>query len=494
MKEDDGLSLRDFFNVLYRRIFLLKITILILPAAVLLACFIVDPVYETSGKILVTAKKENAALLQTARDQGTTNILNLNVDETDLNSEMALLTSLDLWMKTVNKLGLASFKKRQPGIIHEEWEKLKKMVRDSLGLESRAFKDQPSKESTEVQEIAKRLIKDFKVVPALKSKIIDVSFKYSDPVMAQKILDKLLELYIPYHLEAYGLPGAEGFYAGQGDFYREKYEAADKELADFKNKWGIAYAERQKAELIATIKQIEDSLVELNANQSQYDNMLSSLKNDVVPTGQLAPSLQRGNENAFISVIATQLLRAKQKQLQVAELFAPESRDYIAAEEMVKDLNKKFQSAIQVEIDVLKAKKASLEQSLKEKQEQLQQFEEKSEESRRLQLSVTIAKERYLQFVSKEEEARLATQEGRNKLVTVSIVGRPVLPVDPIFPMTGLFVLGAFVLSFPIGIAVIFVANFLDSTFDSPGEVESATGCKVLATLGQLSKAQSARS
>ena len=486
MKEEEGLSLRDFFNVLYRRIFLLKIIVLILPIAVLLACFIVDPVYETSGKILVTAKKENAALLQASRDQGTTSILNLNVDETDLNSEMALLTSLELWMKAVNKLGVDAFKKKEPGIVQEHLGELKKMARDFLGIKQRAFKDEASGESAQAQQIAKSLIKDFKVVPALKSKVIDMTFRYSDPVMAKKILDTFLDSYIPYHLEAYGMPGAQGFFAGQGDIYKQKYDAADKELMDFKNKWGIAYAERQKTELISTIKQIEDSLVDLNSSQSQFDNMLDSLRKGIVPTGQLAASSQRGNENTFISVVATQLLRAKQKQLQVAELFTPDSRDYISAEEMVKDLAKKFENAIIVEMDGLKAKKASLEQSLKEKREQLQQLEEKSEDARRLQLAVTVAKERYLQFDSKEEEARLASQEGRNNLVTVSIVGRPMMPADPIFPMTGLFVLAAFVLSFPLGIAVIFMANFFDSTFDSPREVENVTGYNVLATLGKL--------
>ncbi len=486
MKDDEGLTLRDFFNILYRRIFLLKITIVILPIAVLFACYVVDPVYETSGKVLVTAKKENSALLQTPRDQGATSILNLNVDETDLNSEMALLTSLDLWIKTVNHLGLDSFKKKEPNFLAEKFAEFKKTVKDLLGIKPRGGKDGASGESAQVQEIAKRLLKDFKVVPALKSKVIDLTFRYSDPVMAKKILDTLLEQYIPYHLEAYGLPGAQGFFAGQGDIYKEKYDAADKELADFKNKWGIAYAERQKTELIATIKQIEDSLVELSSNQSQYENMMDSLQKGIVPTGQLAPGVQRGNENTFISVIATQLLRAKQKQLQVAELFTPESRDYVAADEMVKDLNKKFQNAIFVEMDVLKAKKASLEQSLKEKQEQLQQLEEKSEEARRLQLAVSIAKERYLQFVAKEEEARLASQEGRSKLVTVSIVGRPMMPIDPIFPMTSIFVLAAFVLSFPVGIAAIFLANFFDSTFDNPREVENTTGFGVLATIGRL--------
>src|SRR5271157_4949587 len=171
MTEDEGLTLRDFFNVLYRRIFLLKITIVILPIAVIFACYVVDPVYETSGKILVTAKKENSVLLQGPRDQGATSILNLNVDETDLNSEMALLTSPDLWIKIVSRLGLDSFKKKEPNLLAKKLGELKKIVRDFLGIQPRGA-NASSRESAQVQEIAKGLVKDFKVVPALKSKVI----------------------------------------------------------------------------------------------------------------------------------------------------------------------------------------------------------------------------------------------------------------------------------------------------------------------------------
>ncbi len=222
--------------------------------------------------------------------------------------------------------------------------------------------------------------------------------------------------------------------------------------------------------------------------------MLASLRNNIIPTGQLAPGLQRGGENTVMSVIATQLLRAKQKQLQLAELFSPNSRDYLAGEEMVKDLAKKFQDSLESETQVLQAKRISLEGSLKEKRKELQQLEEKSEDARRLQLEVSIAKERYLQFVSKEEEARLANLEGGHRLVSVSIVGRPLAPSRPTFPKTGLFVLVAFILAFPLGIGAILVANFFDHTFDNPREVESATGYPVLAALGRLPKTQGSQS
>jgi uncharacterized protein involved in exopolysaccharide biosynthesis len=494
VKQDRGLSVRDGLNAIYRRIHVLKFVVIALPLAVLLACFIVQPVYEVTGNILVTAKRENSALLQTPGDQRTTNILNMNVDETDLNSEMALLTSPELWISTVKKLGLPYFRTGKPGIVQEWWTQVKQTLSELVSFDGSKSGSEAAGDSARVQELAKGLARNLKVTPAPKSKIINLSFVYSDPEKAQKILATLLELYIPYHFEAYRLPGAEGFFAGQGDLYKKKYETAEKELADFKRTWAISYAERQKSELIVFIKQIEDALVEVRSNIGQYEDMLATLKNDVIPTGQLAPGLQRGGENTVISVIATQLLRAKQKQIQLAELFSPDSRDYLSGAEMVKDLTQKFQGALQSEMRVLQAKRVSLEGSLKEKQKELQQLEEKSEEARRLQLETSIAKERYLQFVSKEEEARLANLEGGNRLVSVSVVGGPLVPSSPTFPKTRLFVVISLILAFPIGIGAILVANFFDHTFDNPKEVESGTGYPVLAALGRLPKTQFSQS
>jgi len=488
MSEEFGFSLRDTVNVIYRRIYILKIIVLVLPLSVWVWSLSVTPVYESTAKIIVTAKKESATLLQVPKEAGSSAIVNLNVDETDLNSEVELLQSLDLWTRTVKKLGSARLKEKDGGLIAEHVRSLTASLNNFLGLEKDSSAAGENKQTSELVETARALMKRLKVVPVPKSKVLDVSFRYSNPVMAKTILSVLLEEYVPYHLEVYAVPGAENFFSGQGDLYKQKYEKAEQELTQFKKQWGIASPEKQKTELISLLKQIDDSLVELNANLSQYDNMLAALNQNAFPTGQLAPSLQRGNENTVVNVIATQLLRAKQQQLQAVQQFAPESRDYRQAGELVEALTKKFRQAIQSEQDVLKAKKVSLVASRASKEAQLQLLEEKSEELRKLQLAAAISKERYVQYGTKEEEARMESLKGGNKLVDVSVVGQPFTPAEPVFPKTKLFVLGSLLLAFPVGLGLILVANFLDATLDSPREVEAATGLPVLASIQKLKK------
>lgn len=489
MKEERGLTLRDSLNIIYRRVFVLKFMMVMLPLGVLAACYIVTPVFEATAKVIVTAKKENAALLQAPGELGSSAYINLNVDETDLNSETELLSSPDLWMRTVKALGLefldATDQEDNQGWLRRTRKEIREFlasVFQSSSHESRGEKPEP------MQEKARELIRKFTVKPAPKSKILDLSFKYSDPVKAEKILSKHLELYIPYHLEVYSVPGAEDFFSGQRDIFKEKYLAAEKELNEFKNKWQISSPEKQKSELIALIAEMEDSLIKVNSNLRQYQTIVDSLKQGTISTGQLTPTLEGGHENTVINIIVTQLLRAMQKKLQVAHEFAQGSRELAVAQKVEAALKTRLQEAIEGEMAILSAKKKTLEESLRDKRVPLQQLEAKNEKARRLQLAVSVAKERYLQYIAKEEEARLESLKGRGNLVTVSVVSKPFAPRTPIFPKTWLFVFASFFVAMLLGLAFILIGNFFDHTFDGPREVEAVTGYPCLAVIGRLPK------
>jgi uncharacterized protein involved in exopolysaccharide biosynthesis len=489
MKEYSGFSTRDLLNILYRRILVLKFLVVMFPVAVLVACLVMTPVYESTAKLMVTAKRENTALLQGPSDQGLSSYVNLNVDEIDLNSEMELLTSLDLWTRTVQAVGLTNLRKTGKGYLSRWKARLSASFSEWFGKKPQGSgQDISASEAKEISEMAESLIKMVKVVPFPKSRVIDISVKYYDPEMTHKILTTLLDLYIPYHLEVYSTPGAQQFFSELGKKYYEEFNSADQRLGEFKKKWSISSPEKQKSELIALISQLEDALLGLHANQNQYQNMLESLDAGVIPTGQLTPSKDRGSENTVVAVIATQLLRAQQKKLQTDQYFTRGSRDARVSDESVRELTKTLRESITSEMEVIKAKTASLDEGLKSKQAQLKVLEEKSEESRKLELAAMIAKERYLQYVSKEEEARLENLKRSDRLINVSVVAKPFIPGSPAFPKTFLFVLGAFFLAFPLGIGTILVLNFFDHSFNHPKEVEAATGYPVLAVLTKLTR------
>ncbi len=491
MKQDRGSSTRDILNILLRRAYILIFFVIGLPLAVLAACLVVNPIYQTSGKILVTGKRESSSLLQSPGESSTSQYVNLTVDEIDINSEMELLLSLDLWMKTMQALGMDKLSRPERGVLDVVVERVDQFLSDLKGRpvvqSDKAAEEYPP----EVRPAAERFIAKFKVVPTPKSRVLELSLRWSDPGEAQKVLSKLLDLYPAYHSEVHSVPGAERFFSDRGATYWEEMQKADAAVAEFKKKWNISAPDKQKAELIQFIKQIENSLMEVHSNIGQYESMLASLRQGTVPTGQLTPTSQRAGENTVISVLATQLLRARQKQQQAIELFAPGGRDARMAEETVNDLMKKFADALQVELNLMQSKVQALEQNLSENKAQLRELEEKSEEVRRLQIAATIAKERYLQDMAKEEEARMDRLKNIDSLVNVKVIEKPRMPSDPVFPKTMLFVLGASLVAWPLGIGIILLANFFDHTFINVSEVENATGYPVLMSIGKLGKARS---
>jgi uncharacterized protein involved in exopolysaccharide biosynthesis len=488
MKKDMGSSTRDLLNIVFRRAYILLFLVIALPLAVLLACLIVNPIYESSGKVLVTGKRESTTLLQSPAESTTSQYVNLTVDELDINSEMELLLSLDLWERTVQRIGLAEFQSPEKGILDSLVERVDQLLSNLPGHTGA----QPEKASDsyppEVRQTAERLIKKVKVVAVPKSRVLEVSLKWWNPLQAKRILSTLLDLYPSYHSEVYSTPGAEQFFSNRGASYWDEMQKADAAVAEFKRKWNISAPDKQKAELIQFMKQIQDSLMDVHSSVAQYERMLAALRQGTVPTGQLAPTTQRTGENTVISVIATQLLRAQQKQQQATELFAPGSRDARMAEENVKDLMKTLVESLQVELGLMQLRRKTLEENLETNKSQLRLLEEKSEEARTLQIAATIAKERYLQYMAKEEEARMDVLKSKDKLVNVKVIERPFRPASPVFPKTWLFVLGAFFLAWPLGIGIILLANFFDHTFINVSELENATGYPVLVSLGKLGK------
>jgi uncharacterized protein involved in exopolysaccharide biosynthesis len=485
MDRQEGASLRDILQIVFRRIYILKIVMAVIPVAALIAAYLVTPVYRTSAKVLVTAKKENTSLLMGGKETGSTSIFSLNVDETDVNSEMELIQSRDLWKETVEKLGVGYFKEDKKGglaplsgLVSGLWDK---------PAAPRTKGGKPlSPEAMQLEATIAALVRSCRVVPVPKSKVIEIELDYNDPAKAQEILSTHLAQYIPYHLHVHSSPGAQTFFTGQGDVYKKKFEDASNRVIEFKRQWGISSPDKQKEGLIQLIAQVKDALIQINANVSQFRNMLSSLERNVIPSGQLASTLRKGDENTVINVIAAQLIRAQQKDLEARETFAGQSRDYRASQEMVEALTVKLRETLKVELANLEVTKTSLENDLKRNEESLALLEERTEESRRLEIEANIAKDRYVQYATRGEDARVEKMMEGKQLVSVRIVSEPFLPEAPVFPRKALMFLGAILLAFPLGLGMILTANFLDRTFDSPHDVEAATRQKVLASLKRI--------
>lgn len=487
MREVPQFSLRDSLNVFYRQATLFKVVVILLPLATLAACWVANPIYETTARIMITAKKETSTLLQYPAMVGTSLNVDLNVGARDLNAEMEILTSRNLWTSTVKSLGVGFFDYPRPGVVGSAIAALKQRVKGLLGV-SAVPGGADREQQVRSAEIVDYLIKNFKVTSAAQSKSLDLSLRYPDNVKAVAVMQELLKHYIPYHVEVYSLPGAEAFFGKQTQSYKDKLDTAINQLADFNQKAGLFLPDQQKSALINLAERTRHSLIDVNSDLVQYDQMLSDLEKGHLPSGQLALSNERSGENTFITILASQVLQAEQKSWQAQETYVPGTRNFVLASGLFKELRDRFEDTIRVARGSIVAKKESLEKSLREVEGKLEKLEEASVHAKKLDLAVTVNKERFLQYQSKEEEARIENLKGGNKLLTVTVVETPTEPIDPVFPKTSFYVLAAFLLAIPVGIGLVLLGDFFDHAFYAPARLGQVTGLPVLTTMNKVSR------
>jgi uncharacterized protein involved in exopolysaccharide biosynthesis len=320
------------------------------------------------------------------------------------------------------------------------------------------------------------------VVPPPKSRILEVYFQHDNPRKTQQILKIHLKLYLSYHAEVFAVRGAMSLFKERLDKFKAEYMSSVNKLIKFRQKWGLSYPEKQQEFLISLTKQLSSRITELEGQAQQFKSMLTAIERDDIPTGQLLQS-----QNQVISVMAAQILRAMEKNMEMRQTFHPASRNVVESGRHTEELKVQFQKILQGQLDNVLAQKNTLEASLKRHLTRLQQLEDKSQEAEPIELEAAIAKQRYLRYSDKVEEVRISDLMEGSNVVNVKVVSQPYLPSSKIFPRTGMYVMGAFALAFPLGIGIILVTNIFDRSFESPQQVEQTTGFPVLASLNKLS-------
>jgi uncharacterized protein involved in exopolysaccharide biosynthesis len=103
-----------------------------------------------------------------------------------------------------------------------------------------------------------------------------------------------------------------------------------------------------------------------------------------------------------------------------------------------------------------------------------------------LKNEIVIAKEKYLLYEKKKEEARIAELLDREKLLNISIVELAPLPLEPIKPR---FVINFFISIFvgaAWGIILIFIQEFFDHSFKTKEDIENILALPVLASISKI--------
>ncbi|MDP9052693.1 MAG: Wzz/FepE/Etk N-terminal domain-containing protein [Acidobacteriota bacterium] len=453
-------ELRSIFRRRRRQI---VITFLLTLGIIALATWLAPEKYQAHMKILV--RNQRASIIVTNGVEAQLSQPN-EVSETEINTEIELLSSYDLLRQVVTASGLAN-EKGEPNVTPAEAQRLA------------------------VERAVVKLQRDLKISPARKTDVIEVIYTSENPRKAVEVLRQLTSSYLEYHLRVHGSPGTRDFFLQEASRYQNDLKEIESKLTNFRLKNDIVLFQDQKSEIMKQAEDANSALLAADAAIRDYAGKIADehAKAGQVPSRMITLTRTLTNQNS-VERFGSMLLELQNRRTQLLAKFRPDDRtvqevsqeitdtqtalDKAKAEtgsEQATDINPIRQN---LELDLAKneAEYAGLLARRKELASQsaayrIQLYKLANSTTGYDDLSRTQkeAEENYLLYARKAEEARIADSLDQHKISNVAIAETPVEPTSPSEPNRPRnLALGTLLAGF-LSLGIAFCAEYLSQPF-----------------------------
>jgi len=472
-------TLRDVVSPLFRYRRVAALIFVAVMAATVTAAALATRTYESSMKILVNRERVDPIISSDPRQEASARI---DVSESELYAEIALLTSRDLLEQVARDSGL---------------------VADAAG-----GRRPEASEAARVAGAVRSLTDDLDVQPLRKTTMIEVRYTARDPQRAARVLDRLSQLYLAKHLAVRRPAGARQFFADQSSRLHDELKTAEAKLNQFRQREQVVSATDQRGAALQKLSEFESTLQQTEAAIADATRRIDSVETQLAttPARQVTRVSDGGNVEA-IRGMKGQVLQLELKRSELLQKFTPEYPPVVQAEADLKHLQEAIAEAeatplhdqttdqnptyqwlaserarVQTERDALQARASAVRRTIAEYQERASRLDAQSLEQQDLLRQVKAAEENYLLYQRKQEEARIADELDRTRIANVALAEPPTVPQTARSPRR-LILFGGTVLALMLSIASAYVLHATSPYLRTPDEVHRVLDIPVLASL-----------
>ncbi len=501
------MNTRDF-NYWTEMIFRRRVTVLEVCAVVfglvVVGTLVWPPIYQGTAKIFV---RDNRAELLVSPGLGANTpqnpaVITNPVSEEDLNSEVELLTSTYIIKRAIAEM---------PAPAHHQGftAPLLNGVNYVLGLPGagyRAMHDTPKLDARDAwaneleQHLSASIIK--------KSDIIEVNFRAHDPAWSKQFLELLIGAYLDYHAHISHDPAAEQFFSQQAKLLQVKLDDAEEQLRAFQVKSGITSVDDQRSGLVERLDTLQLQLDKNQADLAYNEQQALSYKEMLDQTPARLSKETRQVQNMALAQLKPQVMQLRAERAELLTRYQPDSErirqidaklaaaqkildteDHLEVSEKSTDINpiwvtiNSSLSQSKAQVSALKASQASVSEQVATTRQQLTDMAGSVVVLDRLQRTVQNAKDAYLSYTRKSEEARAAEALNRSRILNVSVAQPATAPLRPVFPKVPLNTAAGLILGLLLGVAAAYREEENDPKIYSSATISEVAGLETVAVL-----------
>ncbi len=466
-------GLLDYWLLVKRyrgQIFILTLMVTLLAA---LAVFQMTPIYRGTALLLIENVKSKVLTLN--------DLYGGQRDSMEaFNSQVQILHSRSVAERVVRKLKLYDHPAMNPR-LHKGW-----FVKEATA----------AKEVTEDQMVATlvgRVSGGLTIEPILRSQIVRVSFDSTDPELAAKVANAVVDAYIDNDLESRSemTQKASGWLTLRMESIRSKLEESEKALQLYREQENIV--DNKGVVLSGTGKQFEQvatNLISARMRLSEAQAAYNQVKDSKGQPIEVLESIPAVLKDSTVQKMKSAESEATRKVNEYKSRYAPAHPKMIAAETELKSAREGLAQAIKAvingiyrEYEIARDNANAAAGAKAQTQAEIQSISRKESQLSVLQRDVDSNRQLYDNFINraKETEATANLQSTAGRLIDPAVQ-----PSAPIKPNKFKAIMAALLLGLFASVALVLLRDYMDNTLRSEQDAERRLHVGVLGTVPLL--------
>ena len=498
-----SITLPDIIEILFRHKFKLVLIPILVACATIAVLLFFPRTYRSEARLFLQVGRESMGVDPATSTGGpTVGLVQSNRDE-EVKSAIQVAGSRGVIAKVVEALGPEYV--LNGGDSVEASKTWISPVKSAISLAVNTLRSLDPIDPTEraVIEIEQNL----KVDAERNSTVLAITLDSNAAVAAQKILEKLVEIYKSEHLRIHRNPNSNDFLAIQAKKLHEQWLKSKDELAKAKNKSGVVTIVGRRSNLETQLQSIELEVLKNSQERDNVEARMSAIESQLTKTDERQIGSRKSVPNNGADLMRDKLF---QNQIRVQSLSStlveghPRlvaaireteeaekilSKETESRQENMDDINPIFQelkSERTRQQTLLSGLQAGGERLIRQKlelQKAMEGFNDCEIDIDRLEQEEQIARNKFSQYNSSLEEARMSEALEDSQISSISVAQEPTLSRKPVNPSKLLVLVAGCFVAFAGVLASILLSEKLDDRVRSETELAELTGVPVLSSI-----------
>jgi len=448
-------SLGAYWQILLRRRWTIVSVVAILTTLVAIASFKMKPVYRSTAAVEVDSETPQIQTLNDSNQQ-------FPMDQDFLRTQIQVLKTDNLAWRTVEQLRLGE--------------------NPSFSPPEKTDKNDPNYPEHRKMQLIREFQGHLGVELVLGSRMIEVSFESTDPALAARVANSLVDNYLDYNFrEKYDATRqASGRMEEQLDELKAKVEKSQQELVDYQRQHAIVDVNDKQSVVEQRLGELSTQLTTAQSDRIEKEALYTQVQSNPEKVASLA-------QNELLQRLEEQQAGLKKEYVEALTQYGPAFPKVMRLQKQVDE----YQSMIDKErnrvVDRLRRDYASavtreslLTQAVSRQKGELGEFNKLLVQQNILKGDFETNQKLYERLL---EHLKDATVSAGLKSTNIHLVDSALLPTAPVRPQKLRNIVLALFAGLLLGGALAFVQDSFDHSIKSPEEVEVLLSVPALAII-----------